>query len=215
MNLCEGDDFDHYQIRTLIARGSVADVYRAFDILSGREVALKIPWRSVVLDAARYEQFLRELEAMHLLQHPAVQSGIESGRYNGTPYLVTEWIEGKSLRKLVNENGPLPIDRAVTVTRKIAAGLAYCHEQGVVHRDVKPDNVLILNEDHPVVIDFGLASTPSRPGPGKAAGTPGYVAPEQIEGQGVTNGLMFTRLVRPCMTCSSVSRPSPVKIPGR
>jgi len=69
------------------------------------------------------------------------------------------------------------------LARKIAEGLAYCHEQGVVHRDVKPDNILIMNEDQPAILDFGLALTPTRPGPGKAAGTPGYVAPEQIEGQ--------------------------------
>ena len=88
IKLRENDYFDHYQIRSHVAEGSTANVYRALDVQTGREVALKIPLRSVILDAARYEQFLRELEAMRILQHPAVQGGIESGQYENTPYLL-------------------------------------------------------------------------------------------------------------------------------
>ncbi len=183
MSLQTGDVFYHYEIRAYIAQGGTSDVYRALDTLTGREVALKIPKRTVVLDPVQYEYFLREVEAMNILHHPAVQHGLESGHFDTTPYLVTDLVDGKSLRKLLKENGPLPVERAINLTCKIAEGLAYCHEQDVIHRDIKPENVLIINDDQPVILDFGLAISNGRPGRGKAAGTSDYVAPEQIEGQ--------------------------------
>ena len=183
MNLREGDHFDHYQICAHIAQGGTGDVYRVRDVLSGRQVALKIPKRSVIMDAALYEQFLRELDAMRVLCHPAVQCGLDSGRSHDTPFLVTDWVEGKSLHSLLKEMGSFPVDRAIRLISRIADGLIYCHQLAIVHRDLKPENILIKNDDQPVILDFGLALTPERPGAGKPAGTPDYVAPEQIEGQ--------------------------------
>ncbi len=182
MTLNTGDRFDHYQLEAHIAQGGTGDVYRALDVLTGCRVALKIPMRSVILEAARYEQFLREIEAMRLLQHPFVQRGIESGHYQQTPFLVTEWVEGQSLRHLIQGSAPFSIERAIVLTHRIAEGLAYCHQQGIVHRDIKPENILIRPDDQPVILDFGLALTPERSGTGRPAGTPDYMAPEQIEG---------------------------------
>ncbi|SRR5258708_5141783 len=183
MTLQEGDRFHHFEIRAYMAQGGTGDVYRALDILTGQEVALKIPMRATIIDPAQYEFFLREVDAMRILQHPAVQRGIESGRFDNNPYLATELIAGKPLRKLIAEKGHFPLDHALALTCQIAEGLAYCHQQGVIHRDVKPDNILVTDHGQPVIIDFGLALTTSRPGAGKAAGTPDYMAPEQFQGQ--------------------------------
>src|SRR5471030_2116059 len=183
MTLHEGDRFDHYEIRSHIAQGGTGDVYRALDVTTGREIALKIPMRSTVLDPSQYEYFLREVEAMRILEHPAVQHGLESGRFEATPYLATDLVSGSSIRTLLSHNGPFAVDETILLIRKIAEGLAYCHQQDVIHRDIKPENILIADNHEPVIVDFGLAISKARPGLGKIAGTLDYVAPEQIEGQ--------------------------------
>jgi eukaryotic-like serine/threonine-protein kinase len=139
-------------------------------------------------DPAQYERFQRELEVLNTLQHPAILRGLGSGKYNRIPYLVTEFIDGQSLRTLIEAQAPMLPEQAIPLIRKIADGMAYCHANGVVHRDLKPENILITAEGQPVIMDFGLALT-------KAAhrvtysnlsatmGTPDYMAPEQIEGQ--------------------------------
>jgi serine/threonine-protein kinase len=183
VNLQEGDQFGHYQIRSHIAQGGTGDVYRAVDVLTGCEVALKIPTRTTILDPRQYDFFLREVEAMRILRHQAVQRGIESGNWEATPYLVTELIVGKSLRTILKEMGAFPADRAIELVCEIAKGSHHCHEQKVVHRDLKPENILIAKDDQPIIIDFGLSLTEVRPTGGKTAGTPEYMAPEQVEGQ--------------------------------
>ncbi len=181
MNLKERDRFDHYQICSHIAQGSTCDIYQAFDVLTGHKVALKIPLRSAALDVGRFEQFLREIEALSCLNHPAIQHYVESGRSENTPFLVTNWIEGKSLRSLIKEHNSFSSEYAINLICKIALGLAYCHQEDVIHCDLKPENILLIDGDWPVLIDFGLAMTKSRPALLKGAGTPNYMAPEQIE----------------------------------
>src|SRR5260221_3923090 len=132
MSFQSGDVFYHYEIRAYIAQGGTSDVYRALDTLTGREVALKIPKRTVVLDPVQYEYFLREVEAMNILHHPAVQHGLESGHFDTTSYLVTDLVNGKSLRKLLKENGTLPVERPINMNCKIADGRAYGHLQNVI-----------------------------------------------------------------------------------
>ncbi|HVO42571.1 MAG TPA: serine/threonine-protein kinase [Aggregatilineales bacterium] len=188
MSLREGDPFDHYQIRSHIAQGGMGDIYRALDVLTGREVALKIPDKMMIGDPAQFERFQRELEAMRTLNHPALQHGLESGRFNNTPFLVTELVEGQSLRDLLKVQGPMPVERALALTRRIADAMAYCHEHDVIHRDLKPENILITKDDQPVILDFGLALTKGArrvtyANLSSTAGTPDYMAPEQIEGQ--------------------------------
>jgi len=181
------DQFDHFQIRGHIAQGGMSDIYRAYDLLTGREVALKIPDKSIIGDPAQYERFQRELEVMRTLDHPAIQKGLGSGRYNNTPYLVTELVGGESMRDLVRRSTPLDQAAAVSLTRKIADGLAHCHDHEIVHRDIKPENILIGEDGQPVILDFGLALTKGShrvtyANLSNTAGTPDYMAPEQIEG---------------------------------
>ena len=183
-----GDQFDQYQIQAHLAQGGMSDIYRAYDLVNRREVAVKIPDRSMIGDPAQFERFQRELEVMNTLNHPAILHGLGSGKYNRIPYLVTEFVNGISLRELITTKAPLPVDEAVSLVRKIAAGMAYCHQNNVIHRDLKPENILITNEGQPVVMDFGLALTKSAhrvtySNLSATMGTPDYMAPEQIEGQ--------------------------------
>ena len=181
------DQFDHFQIRGHIAQGGMSDIYRAYDLLSGKEVALKIPDKTIIGDPAQYERFQRELEVMRTLNHPAIQKGLGSGRYNNTPYLVTELVGGESMRDLIRRSAPLDPMAAVSLTRKIADGLAHCHDHDIIHRDIKPENILIGEDGQPVILDFGLALTKGShrvtyANLSSTAGTPDYMAPEQIEG---------------------------------
>jgi serine/threonine-protein kinase len=181
------DQFDHFQIREHIAKGGMSDIYRAYDLLNGQEVVLKIPDRMSIGDPAQFERFQRELEVMRTLNHPAIQQGLGSGNYNNTPYLVTGLIDGESMRDLIHRATPMPPEDSINLIRKIADGLAHCHDHGIIHRDLKPENILITAEGQPILIDFGLALTKGAhrvtyANFSSAAGTPDYMAPEQIEG---------------------------------
>ncbi len=183
-----GDQFDRFQIRSHMAQGGMADIYRAYDLMNGQEVVLKIPNRMMIGDPAQYERFQRELEAINTLNHPAIQKGLGSGQFNRTPYLVTALVDGQSMRDVVAQDAPMSPDRAIGLIRKLADGIAYIHDQGVVHRDLKPENILITEGEQPVILDFGLALTKGARRVTYAnltptAGTPDYMAPEQIEGQ--------------------------------
>ena len=183
-----GDQFDRFQIREHMAQGGMADIYRAYDLVNRRDVVLKIPDQMLIGDPAQYERFQRELEVLNTLNHPAILHGLGSGQYNRIPYLATEMIKGQSLRAIIAASAPLPPDQAVPLVRKIAAGMAYCHDHGVVHRDLKPENILVTDEGQPVIMDFGLALTKGShrvtyANLSATAGTPDYMAPEQIEGQ--------------------------------
>jgi serine/threonine-protein kinase len=165
----------------------MSDIYRAYDLLGSKEVVLKIPDSMSIGDPAQYERFQRELEVMRTLNHPAIQKGLGSGRYNNTPYLITELIDGESMRDLISRASPLPPEDSVRLIRKIADGLAHCHDFGIIHRDLKPENILISSDGQPVILDFGLALTKGAhrvtyANLTSAAGTPDYMAPEQVEG---------------------------------
>lgn len=188
INLQVGDQFDRFQIRSHLAQGGMADIYRAYDLMNGQEVVLKIPNRMMIGDPAQYERFQRELEVTKTLRHPAIQRGLGSGQFNRTPYLVTEFVDGKSMRDVIADEAPMPPAQAVALIRKIADGIAYIHEHEVVHRDLKPENILVTGDGQPVILDFGLALTKNARRVTYAnltpsAGTPDYMAPEQIEGQ--------------------------------
>lgn len=183
-----GDQFEHYQIQAHMAQGGTSDIYRAFDLINHREVVVKIPDQTMLGDPAQYERFQRELEVMKTLDHPAILKGLGSGKYNRIPYLVTEFVDGQSLRELINDSAPLDPERGMGFIRKIADGLAYCHKNGVVHRDLKPENILVTSDGQPIIMDFGLALTKGAhrvtySNLSATAGTPDYMAPEQIDGQ--------------------------------
>jgi len=182
-----GDQFDRFQIKGYMAKGGMSDVYKAYDLLSGNEVVLKIPDSSSIGDPAQYERFQRELEVMRTLNHPAIQKGLGSGRFNNTPYLVTEFIDGESMRDFVKRSAPVPVEEALELFRKIADGVMHCHDQGIIHRDLKPENILLKSDGQPVILDFGLTLTKGShrvtyANLSSAAGTPDYMSPEQIEG---------------------------------
>jgi serine/threonine protein kinase len=183
-----GDQFDRYQIQAHLAQGGMSDIYRAYDLVSRREVVIKIPDQSMLGDPAQFERFQREMEVMGTLDHPAILKGLGSGKYNRIPFLVTEFVDGQSLRTLIESSAPLPPGQAVSLVRKIAEGMAYCHENDVIHRDLKPENILITTAGQPVIMDFGLALTKGAhrvtySNLSATMGTPDYMAPEQIEGQ--------------------------------
>lgn len=183
-----GDQFDRFQIESHLAQGGMSDIYRAYDVVNRRQVALKIPEKSMIGDPAQYERFQRELEVINTLQHPAILRGLGSGTYNRTPYLVTEFVDGESLRQFINTSAPMPPEQAIPIICKIADGMAYCHDNGIVHRDLKPENILLTNDGQPVIMDFGLALTKGAhrvtySNLSATMGTPDYMAPEQIEGK--------------------------------
>lgn len=183
-----GDQFEHYQIQEHLGQGGMADIYRAYDMVHHRDVAIKIPDATMIGDPAQYERFQRELEVSKSLSHPAILHGLDFGQHNRIPYLVTELVVGQPLREIIAKEAPLPAERAVELVRKIAEGIAYCHGQDVIHRDLKPENILVTAEGQPVVIDFGLTLTKGsrRVTYGSLSattGTPDYMAPEQIEGK--------------------------------
>lgn len=183
-----GDQFDRYQIQAHMAQGGMSDIYRAYDLVNRREVVIKIPDQSMMGDPAQFERFQREMEVMSILDHPTILKGLGSGKYNRIPFLVTELVDGQSLRGLIESSAPLPPDQVLPLIRKIAEGLDYCHKNDVVHRDLKPENILITTDRQPVIMDFGLALTKGAhrvtySNLSATMGTPDYMAPEQIEGQ--------------------------------
>ena len=188
MMLQIGDQFDRFQILGHLAQGGMSEIYRAFDLVNRREVVLKLPDSSMIGDPAQYERFQREMEVVRALDHPAILRGLDAGRYNRTPFLVTEFVQGDSLRKIIETKAPMPVGQAVELVRKIADGMAYCHQNGVVHRDLKPENILVNPQGQPVIMDFGLALTKAShrvtySNLSATMGTPDYMSPEQIDGQ--------------------------------
>jgi serine/threonine-protein kinase len=183
-----GDPFDQYQVLGHIAKGGMSDIYRAFDLVNRRDVVIKIPDASIMGDPAQYERFQRELEVLNTLDHPAILKGLGSGRYNRIPYLVTAFLEGRSLRDVISEDAPMATEKVIPIMLKIAEGMAYCHANGIVHRDLKPENIILSSDGQPVIMDFGLALTKKAhrvtySNLSSTMGTPDYMAPEQIEGQ--------------------------------
>src|SRR6266496_5475082 len=130
-----GDQFDRYQIQAHMTQGGMSNIYRAFDLVNRREVVIKIPDPSMIGDPAQFERFQRELEVMSTLNHPAILKGLGSGKYNRIPYLVTQFVEGQSLRALIESSAPLEPEKILQVIRKIADGLAYCHKNEDINRD--------------------------------------------------------------------------------
>ena len=183
-----GDQFDRFQIQGHIAHGGMSDIYRAYDVVSHREVALKIPDQSMIGDPAQYERFQREKDVLQTLDHPAVLHGMGCGQYNRIPYLAMELIEGQSLRDYITAAAPLSAEQALPLFTRIADGMAYVHENGVIHRDLKPENIILQTGGQPVIMDFGLALTKGAhrvtySNLSATMGTPEYMAPEQVEGK--------------------------------
>jgi serine/threonine-protein kinase len=186
-SLRPGGELGHYRIEELVARSGMASIYRATDMRTGRQVAIKKPHPDMEWDPVLFDRFTREIEIGERLDHPGVMKVLDSGE-PGQVYMVMEWVDGRLLRKLLVENRNLPKERACAITIAICDALDYIHRNGVVHRDLKPENIMIDAQDRIKLIDFGIAGKAGarRLTFGKLsqiAGTPDYISPEQVQGK--------------------------------
>ena len=182
-----GSQLDHYAVEVLVARSNTASIFRGKDLCTGREIAIKIPHPEVEGDLLFYQRFLREQEIGEKLDHPAVVRAFKDDQRTRV-YIVMELAEGQLLRQVLNEQGKLPVERAVGIALAICEALEYIHSLGVVHRDLKPENIIIDDKDRIKLIDFGIASQVGarRLTFGKLSqvmGTPDYISPEQVKGK--------------------------------
>src|SRR4051812_22899953 len=182
-----------YKVLEAMASGSMGIVYKAERVPVGKLVAIKFLHAPFANDAEFLGRFERETRVMSKLAHPNCVSVVDFGVWDSSPYLVMEYVSGTTLRALI-DRGALPPKRALALVRQIAAGLAHAHAQGVVHRDVKPANIMISEEigtgEHARILDFGLARLRGAVGrdatqSNVVVGTPNYMAPEQTVGGGL------------------------------
>jgi eukaryotic-like serine/threonine-protein kinase len=196
MTLAAGAKLGPYEITAPIGAGGMGEVYRAKDPRLGREVAIKVLPASFSQDADRLKRFEQEARAAGVLNHPNITAVYELGSHEGSPYIVTELLEGETLRSRL-ASGSLPPRKAIDYAVQIARGLAAAHEKGIVHRDLKPENLFVTKDGRVKILDFGLAKlktekdgeqqtdlrTVSGTEPGVVLGTMGYMSPEQVRGK--------------------------------
>jgi hypothetical protein len=195
-----------YRLDAEIGRGGMSTVYRAFDTVLERPVAIKLMHREIAADSDQLERFRREARSVAQLNHPHVVTVIDAGEEPsgdgthpgagggtatevGTPYIVLEYVDGETLKQVIRREGPMDIPQALAYAIEIARALGAAHERQIVHRDVKPHNVLIGEEGGAKITDFGIARTLTEEGltlAGRVLGTTDYVSPEQALGQPVT-----------------------------
>jgi serine/threonine-protein kinase len=182
---------DRYAVERQIGAGGMADVFLTHDIRHNRKVAIKVMHRDLA-ELVGVERFLREIETTAKLQHPHILPLFDSGSIDGTVFYVMPYVEGESLRARLKRETQLPIADALRIASEIATGLSYAHRHGVVHRDIKPDNVM-FQDGQAVLADFGISlpktdddhSSTRLTQAGVSLGTPAYMSPEQVTGQEV------------------------------
>jgi eukaryotic-like serine/threonine-protein kinase len=176
-----------YMVEELVGSGGMASVYRAHDRTLDRKVALKLMHEHFTADREHVARFRHEARAVAALAHPNIVTVIDRGEHDGRPFIVFEYIEGGNLKRLIEKGGPLPVGTALELGIQVARGLDFAHRAGLVHRDVKPQNVLLNGHGQAKVTDFGIArSLVARNGltqTGTVLGTSDYIAPEQAQGR--------------------------------
>jgi serine/threonine protein kinase len=182
-----------YRLLKPLGQGGMGSVYLAEDTVLRRRVAVKVPLLSKVDGTAVRERFYREARSAAAIRHPNVCPLLDVGEDNGVPFLVMEFIEGKTLSELREAGQPWPVGQAAALVRKLALAVGELHQRGLVHRDLKPSNVMVRPDGEPVLMDFGLArsfTAQSRQltALGATVGTPAYMAPEQVRGDGKAIG---------------------------
>jgi len=178
-----------YRLDEQVGAGGMSTVYRAFDQTLERQVAIKLLNREIATDSDQLERFRREARAVAQLSHPQVVGVIDAGEDDGRPYIVFEYVQGETLKERIRRLERLPIGEAVAYAIEIARALGAAHQRHIVHRDVKPQNVLVDEEGSAKVTDFGIARSLDEEGltaDGRVLGTTDYVSPEQALGHGVT-----------------------------
>lgn len=178
-----------YRLEERIGSGGMSTVYRAFDETLERWVAIKVLHHTMEDDPVQLERFRREARTVARLSHPHVVTVIDAGEDDGHPFIVFEYVEGDTLKGLIKRTGPLPVVEAVAYAIEIGRGLMAAHNERLVHRDVKPQNVLIDPDGRAKVTDFGISRSLDSDGltaTGRVLGTTDYVAPEQALGEDVT-----------------------------
>jgi serine/threonine-protein kinase len=180
---------DRYELEELVGTGGMSSVFRAHDRLLDRKVALKILHQQYTEDADYVERFRREARAVAALSHPNIVTVIDRGEHESKQFIVFEYVDGENLKALIERRGPAPVATALELAMQIARGLSFAHQQGLIHRDVKPQNILLNGDGQAKVTDFGIArSLDVQHGmtqTGTVLGTSDYIAPEQAQGQRV------------------------------
>ena len=186
MTLEAGDVLDHYRLEDTVSHSRMSTLYRATDLRDGRPVAIKVPIEEMEADPVLTERFAREEQIGQELDHPGIVKTF-NGEERSRRYMVIEWVDGRLLRAILNENGKLPIERAVRLTLEICDALDTMHKHGVVHRDLKPENIMVCEGDRIKIIDFGIAMKEDARRltftDVSLLGTPDYISPEQVKGQ--------------------------------
>jgi serine/threonine protein kinase len=177
-----------YQIKEELGRGQSTVVYRAFDTEANREVAVKVLAVEQAPDISQRAHFKRELKMIASLEHPAIVPVYDVGEHNGQPYFVMRYMAGGSLSQLIAAKGRLSLQETARIIDRIASALDHAHKQNIIHRDIKPDNILFDLDHHPYISDFGVArpaaTADAVPHEGQV-GTPGYMSPEQVNQESV------------------------------
>ncbi|MEO6443822.1 MAG: protein kinase [Gemmatimonadaceae bacterium] len=178
---------EHYVVEGLVARGGMSTVFRAMDVKHGRPVAVKVLHQELA-DGIGADRFLREIQLIARLQHPHILPLFDSGSANGLLYFIMPFVEGETLRGRMEREGPLSVESAVSIAAEVSDALAHAHELDILHRDVKPENILLMG-DHAFLSDFGISRAihmATRTGmtrSGIVVGTPEYMSPEQASGE--------------------------------
>ncbi|MGY2078163.1 Stk1 family PASTA domain-containing Ser/Thr kinase [Blastococcus sp. SYSU DS0828] len=185
---------ERYEIGGVLGRGGMAEVHHGRDLRLGREVAVKVLRHDLARDPSFQVRFRREAQASASLNHPAIVAVYDTGEdrtpSGATPYIVMEYVEGETLRDVLRREGRLPIERAMSLAADISGALDFSHRNGIVHRDVKPGNVMITPQGTVKVMDFGIAravsdSAATMTSTAAVIGTAQYLSPEQARGEGV------------------------------
>src|SRR5947207_6076411 len=179
-----------YKVVSRLGAGGMADVFLAEDEQLGRKVALKLLYQRFAEDPGFVERFRREAQAAAGLQHPNVVGVYDRGAYDGTYYIAMEYLPGRSLKQLIRQEAPLDPVRAIDIAIQILRAARFAHKRGVIHRDLKPHNVIVDESDHAKVTDFGIAraGASDMTETGSIMGTAQYLSPEQAQGLAVSPG---------------------------
>jgi eukaryotic-like serine/threonine-protein kinase len=186
-SLGPGELLDHYRLRELVASGGMASVYRAIDTKTGLPVAIKVPHPEAAGDPLSLVRLRHAIKISRKLEHPGLVKILPAAAA-GNRYVVMEWLDGKTLRQIIDGQGMLSPARAIRITLGVCDALHYLHSCGVLHRDLKPENVMVDAADNIKLIDFGVATESKvvlwmRAGVEDSRGTPDYASPEQIKGK--------------------------------